>query len=473
MRLFGEKDVKRRLETFLLFDYRGVEKHLCKMAQNGWKLEEVGRYIWKYCRIEPADLKYAVTYVPDASDLNPEPTDNQLTLEDYCAEAGWEKIGDWEQMQIFCNSEENPIPIETDEKMRLDVIKKSMKKSFIPAQVSVLAVMLLFLAQQFLLSYQLDPVDFFAQNYKLLLVAFMVYVTIANFVNLYSYFSWCRRSEKTVAEGGACAESPNYQMIQKVTIVLTVLFLIVFTVTFMQANGDGAGLFMALYLSIFAIMCAVVELMRRWLKKAGVSKTANWIITILAVTVLAFVLIVAVVFASLHYDWLRDESAAVYTTADGREYEIYREELPLTVQDLQEADHPNYSYKADGSRSPLLAHYEYRQHLWHALGETKMPALEYEITDVNVEALYQICLKEYLEQDETSKQILGDDVRYRPADAEPWGADTAYQYYHGDMYVNEWILCKDNRIVLLNADWTLDETQMTIAGEKLFNEKLF
>ena len=97
MKLFGDKDVKRRLETFLLFDYRGVEKHLSKMAQNGWKLEEVGRYSWKYRRIEPADLKYAVTYVPDASDLNPEPTDNQLTLEEYCAEAGWEKAHRGEQ----------------------------------------------------------------------------------------------------------------------------------------------------------------------------------------------------------------------------------------------------------------------------------------------------------------------------------------------------------------------------------------
>ncbi|MBE6111606.1 MAG: DUF2812 domain-containing protein [Peptococcaceae bacterium] len=464
MKLFGDKDVKRRLETFLLFDYRGVEKHLSKMAQNGWKLEEVGRYSWKYRRIEPADLKYAVTYVPDASDLNPEPTDNQLTLEEYCAEAGWEKIGDWEQMQIFCSAEENPIPIETDEKMRLDVIKKSMKKSFLPGQIAVLVLMFLLLAQQVNLS---DPVKFFAQNYKLLLVAFMVYVTIANLANLFSYFNWCRRSEKAVAEGGTCAESPNYQTIQKVTLVLTVLFLIVFMVTFLQANGNGAGLFMVLYLTQFTIMCAVVELMRQWLKKAGVSKTANWIITILVVTVLTFLMITAVVVASLQYDWLSDEPVAVYTTEDGREYEIYRDELPLTVQDLLDAYHPNYSYKADGSSSPLMAHYEYRQHLWHTLGEAKMPTLEYEITDVKVEALYAFCLNDYLEQDESAKRILGDDVCYRPVDAEPWGADAVYQYFHGNLYVNEWILCKDNRIVLLNADWLLDENQMAIAGQKL------
>ena len=468
MKLFGEKDVKRRLETFLLFDYRGVEKHLCKMAQNGWKLEDVGRYSWKYRRIEPADLKYAVTYVPDASDLNPEPTDNQLTLEDYCAEAGWEKIGDWEQMQIFCSAEENPVPIETDEKMRLDVIKKSMKKSFLPGQIAVLVVMLLFLAQQFML---FEPIEFFAQNYKLLLVAFMVYVTIANLANLLSYFSWCRRSEKAVAEGGTCAVSPNYQTIQKVTLVLTVLFLIVFMVTFMQANGNGASLFMVLYLTQFTIMCAVVELMRQWLKKAGVSKTANWIITVLTIIVLTFLLIAAVVFASLQYDWLSDEPAAVYTTEDGREYTIYRDAIPLTVQDLQEADHPDYSYKADGSSSPLLAHYEYRQHVWHVPGETKMPALEYEITDVKAEVLYEICLNDYLEQDENAKRILGDDVCYRMVNAEPWGADTAYQYYHGDLYVNEWILCKGNRIVRLNADWLLDEEQMKIAGQKLLADE--
>ena len=468
MKLFGEKDVKRRLETFLLFDYRGVEKHLCNMAQNGWKLEEVGRYSWKYRRIEPADLKYAVTYVPDASDLNPEPTDKQLILEDFCAEAGWEKIGDWEQMQIFCSAEEHPIPIETDEKMRLDVIKNAMKKSFIPAQIGILVVMLLFLAQQFMLSIQLDPIESLSQTYKLLLVVFMVYVTVANLLNLFSYFSWCRHSEKAIADGGTCAESPNYQMMQKVTLVLTVLFLIAFTVTFMQARGNSAGLFMMLYLTMFTGMSVVVELMRRWLKKAGVSKTANWIIIILTVIVLTFLLIAAVVFASLQYDWFSDEPAAVYTTEDGREYTIYRDDIPLTVQDLQEADHPNYSYKADGSSSPLLAHYEYRQHVWHVPGEPRMPALEYEITDVKADVLYEFCLQEYMEQDAASKQILGDDVSYRPVEAEPWGADAAYQYFHGDIYVNEWLLCKDNRIVLLNADWTLNEEQMAVAGQKLF-----
>lgn len=470
MKLSEEKNVKHRLESFLLFDYHGVEKHLCKMAQNGWKLEETGRYFWKYRKIEPADLKYAITYVPDASDWNPEPTDSQLTLEEYCAEAGWEKIGDWEQMQIFCSAADHPIPIDTDEALRLDVIKKSMKKTFIPAQISVLLCMLIFLVQQFALSFQPDPIEYLSQNHTLLLAAFMVYVTVANLMNLFSYFSWCRRSEAAAAEGGACAESPNYQLIQKITLVLTVLFVVAFTVTFMQESGNGAGAFMVLYLSIFAAVCVTVEQLRRWLKRSGVSKMTNWVVTILTAALLAFLLIGVTVFVSLQNNWLSEKPAAVYTAADGREYEIYRDEIPLTVQNLQDADHPNYSYRAQGGSSPLISHYDYRQHVWYTPGEQKLPSLDYEITEVNVQALYEFCLAEYLD-DTDSKIIFGDTAGYYPADAAPWGADTVYQYHYEGDAANEWILCKDNRIVRLYASWPLDAEQMAIAGQKLLGEQ--
>ena len=33
---------KREVCSYLLFDYRGVEEHLMKMAARGWRLEKVG-----------------------------------------------------------------------------------------------------------------------------------------------------------------------------------------------------------------------------------------------------------------------------------------------------------------------------------------------------------------------------------------------------------------------------------------------
>ena len=40
------RDVKYRLETFTLYDYRGVERHLEAMEAKGWRLEKTGN-LWK------------------------------------------------------------------------------------------------------------------------------------------------------------------------------------------------------------------------------------------------------------------------------------------------------------------------------------------------------------------------------------------------------------------------------------------
>ena len=92
---------KYRMEDRQRYDFKGVEKHLADMAAKGWRLERAGRHIWKYRRAEPAKVRYAVTYSLDASEFNPGPTKGQESLEDLCAAAGWQKVSDWNQMQIL------------------------------------------------------------------------------------------------------------------------------------------------------------------------------------------------------------------------------------------------------------------------------------------------------------------------------------------------------------------------------------
>ena len=103
------KEVKEKaryryeLADNLLFDYEAVEKHLEKMAAKGWRIDKINTNLWKYRKAKPAKVKYAVTYAPDASVFDPHPTMNQQTLADFCAQAGWVKVGDWSQAQVFVN----------------------------------------------------------------------------------------------------------------------------------------------------------------------------------------------------------------------------------------------------------------------------------------------------------------------------------------------------------------------------------
>ena len=137
----SKEKIKREIPNYLPFDYEAVEAHLEKMAAKGWRLVNAGTNVWKYRQAEPARVKYAVTYAADASVYDSEPTESQKTLADFCARGGWVKVSDWAQVQIFCSEEEKPVPIETDEEIRLEVIKSAMKKNFIPSNVVLTIIM--------------------------------------------------------------------------------------------------------------------------------------------------------------------------------------------------------------------------------------------------------------------------------------------------------------------------------------------
>ena len=134
---------KYQIGTFNLFDYVGVERHLEKMAAKGWQFDSIGSFFWKYKKAEPAQLKYSVTYIPEASDFDPEPLEKQKEIEAYCEKAGWQKVGNWLQMQIFCSENPEAVPIETDEELRLEVIGKSMKKNLLFSHGLLMAVFLM------------------------------------------------------------------------------------------------------------------------------------------------------------------------------------------------------------------------------------------------------------------------------------------------------------------------------------------
>ena len=82
------KEKKRELNWYQANDSEAMARRLEKMAAKGWLLESVDS-IWRtYRRDEPSTVRYAVTYIQDASQFNPGPTERQQTLEELCAAAG-------------------------------------------------------------------------------------------------------------------------------------------------------------------------------------------------------------------------------------------------------------------------------------------------------------------------------------------------------------------------------------------------
>lgn len=454
------KDTKRRIESFMFFDYAGVERQLEKMAAKGWRLESTANWTWTYRRVEPAKVTYAVTYVPEASDWNPEPTQSEQELEEYCAAAGWQKVCDWGKAQIYCTEQPDPIPIETDEAMRLDIIRKSMRKGVMPSYFMLLAVFALNLWAQWG-SFRLDPVDFLSGN-KLALMALIFWGIFIDLWGMFYYLWWSRTSEKSVRDGGGCVCPKRYRTVERICwAVLVVIFL-----WMLWGQGSSYISFMLVYMVGMVAIMAILFKTRNVLKDRGVSKKTNWIVFLVLDMFLVLALMGAAICGSLKLGLFTRQAPEVYTDERGMEWDIYHDELPLQVEDFVTPDEGAvYSYRTERQESLLLAMNTYTQRSFHfGRGQD----LGYDVLQVKADYLYDYCLEQWTQRD-IGRDLAWFDRAYVDDDPTPWRADAAYRLYdtQSSELLNLWILCKGNYIVRINPDWDMTDEMKPLVLEKL------
>ena len=157
--------MKNEVKKFIFFKgghyQKELENKLEAMAKKGLFLKKTGSLFWTFTKEEPKDIKYTVTYFSEASMFNPCPTDNQQTYLDYALESGWIFVDELNQMQIFCNENENPISLETDAQEQFETIKKCMNKSYVIPYLLLLMIFSCNLLLQYQ-SFERDPIYFFS-----------------------------------------------------------------------------------------------------------------------------------------------------------------------------------------------------------------------------------------------------------------------------------------------------------------------
>ena len=140
------RQTKRTFVMFSFYDRTGIREYLERQAAQGWMLEKTSALGWVFRRIEPQRVHFAVTYFPQASVFDPEPSEEQQLFRDFCAHTGWRLVAANAQMQIFCNEGADPVPIETDAVLEVETIHKAMKKFFLPNYLLMLLTDMLVLA---------------------------------------------------------------------------------------------------------------------------------------------------------------------------------------------------------------------------------------------------------------------------------------------------------------------------------------
>lgn len=448
------KQTKTRLELFSFYDHRGIAAHLERQAQQGWLLEKIGSWGWKYRRSEPREVKFAVTYFPKASAYDPGPSEQERTLRDYCAEAGWILAASNAQMQVFYNEAPDPVPVETDAVVQVENIHAAAKRSHLASHwmLGVLGVfqMIVWLVQLFE-----NPVGLLADYGGLFRGLCWLTVLVLSAVELVCYYRWHRKAEELAKESGVLHPTRSHRGLQSVCLFLIIGAFLLWVGSIQ--SGQMMTIVVLSYLYITVLITAVNGC-RLLLKKLKVSKTVNRAVTIAVDVVLAFGMMGLLTWFVLNHNLGGREPVDTYEHY-GIVREVYADELPLSVEDLLEVDPAGYSKELEVTESLFAAIYDAEQ-MERSDWAVEQPSMSYRLAVSKVPALTEWFWNGWTE-DYLDHTAYG--THLEPADPAPWGAVEAYREYDGFSWMIRW----EDRFVRLTAYWELAPEQMAQIAEAL------
>ena len=457
---------KYRLESFTFYDTDSIAAHLSQMAEEGWALSSVGRYLWKYTAITPEKRTYGITFFPNVSAFDTEPSEAQEDFIAYCAEAGWQYVAQWQQMQIFYTTKEHPIPLETDETLRLETTHRAMRKNYLPAMVALFFIILIQLFQtisnirDFLPRYLTD----FTQWFLLLLFLVLGIYTLGGCL---AYLRWRKKSLAAVEAGGCCLPVGKGLRFMKKLYFWLAIFL--FWGVFLSMSAQGFDKVFLWVLLMFLVFSVLVSLASFLLRKKKASRNVHRGVLI-ALACIFPVITTAVSFQYLMNQKESTEGKETYTATlpDGttRTTILEKDTLPLTTADLTEVpEDAIYSTSCEKESSFLAKRMDCHQST--PGGSPEAPEFTYEVLEVSYDFLIEPCIRSY------QKPFL---PQY--ADAESWepvsifGTDRAWQFHDGEGARPYYLAQKGNRLVYIRFFWQVSEDALAKAMEILFAEAL-
>lgn len=146
--------------------------------------------------------------------------------------------------------------------------------------------------------------------------------------------------------------------------------------------------------------------------------------------------------------------------------EVFRDPIPLKIEDLLDVEIEDYSYYLDCSNTPLLSKVSASQTIRR---ERSAPEIRYRIVDIKVPFLYEICVKEFKEDfyGNAVAQIIPESFSYKEISLPTWDAKSVYLLYRDSVEQNALLLRWGTRIVYFESSWVLTPKQTEIAAEIL------
>ncbi len=121
------KTTKTTIFMFSLLDYKAMEEYFEIMAAQGWMLDKIGTWTVRFKKINPQNLKFTVDLFPYLTAFDSPHSQDVKNYQELCEQSGWHFVTTANKFQIFyANSDENPIPIQTDSSVEEKIVRQSV-----------------------------------------------------------------------------------------------------------------------------------------------------------------------------------------------------------------------------------------------------------------------------------------------------------------------------------------------------------
>ncbi len=423
------------LPLYSFYDHTGMTAHLEEMAQRGWLLDKMGGMFWRYRKIEPQRIRFALVYFPEVTGFEPGKPEGHAKMEELCAGTGWQLAATAGKFQVYYNEGPNPVELETDPMTQVEVIHRTMKKNFLPtyAILAVTAIMQIGMQISNLnrdYGLQYSGKVYYLSGVSWLMLPIWSALLLVYLLELGKYLLWYRRAKKR-AEEGLMTPSSDSRWVQNLAFWPLVILVLSWVTT---------GALTDFVLILFGAMAAagvMATMAAKWMKRMKVSAKVNELVTVGILVVLMLSLIVTLTPAVIGSD--REETV---TGAD----------LPLRLEDLGHSTTENRVHMEVQS-TPLVT----RIYCLHRPDRPQTtPELEYIIADVHAKFLWNTCVEDFLKNGSQA------------VDAAPWQADSAWQVnsrFSSEEYV--YVLCWGDRLVWMDMEIEPTDVQKTIIAERL------
>lgn len=461
------KQTKRRFEPFSFYNSTGICHHLEKMAAKGWMLSRMSTLWWTYQRTQPRKLHFAISYLPNLSQFDPDNLEERQEFLDFCAHAGWHLACSTAQMHIFWNEEENPTPLETDPELELKSIRSSAWKGFLPGNGLLLLIAVIQICLFVLESVKI-PIDTLSNSFQVFAFTAFLFSGVLSITDLICYFRWSRKAEK-MAPLGCLPQTVDIHYLGKGVTYLVVILLMIEVVRGVASGRQTSLWMLAIPACLFLlILIQAMQFLRDWLRRRGASRGVNR-------ALVAALWITGSVAYGVGLMFLRPAASAVDLafrgaetyTAQGRTHTAYHDGVPLTLEDLTGEKSDSYSTQRTGDQTIFLSRNSVIQEpRLDAENWAELPWLRYVVYSVPWSGLYETCKRDLLKSGLVLDQYTL--YAYIPADPAPWGAEEAYQRQNNAGGLeNAFLLCYHNTLATIEFSWTPTQEQMELASRKL------